>query len=93
MKHIVIVDDDRINLDCATMALGDKYKITTLGSGKQAVQTIPGDVPDLLLLDVSMPFVDGFAVAEQLRAAQSPIPNPQSPIPNPQSPLLFKNLN
>ena len=68
MKHIVIVDDDRINLDCATMALGDKYKITTLGSGKQAVQTIPGDVPDLLLLDVSMPFVDGFSVAEQLRA-------------------------
>ncbi|MBP3295263.1 MAG: response regulator [Lachnospiraceae bacterium] len=68
MKHIVIVDDDRINLDCASMALGDKYKITTLGSGKQAVQTIPNDVPDLLLLDVSMPFVDGFSVAEQLRA-------------------------
>ena len=68
MKHIVIVDDDRINLDCAVMALGENYKITTLGSGKQAVSMVPEDVPDLLLLDASMPFVDGFQVAEQLRA-------------------------
>ena len=68
MKSILIVDDDKINLDVAVMALGDKYKITTMASGKQALSSIAENLPDLLLVDVAMPFVDGFQVAEQLRA-------------------------
>ncbi|MBR1472444.1 MAG: diguanylate cyclase [Lachnospiraceae bacterium] len=68
MKHILIVDDDRVNLDCARATLGGQYKITAVISGGQAMQFLAANLPDLILLDINMPFMDGYEVMNRLKA-------------------------
>ncbi len=68
MKHILIIDDDRINLDCARMSLSRQYKITATISGGQALQFLAANMPDLILLDINMPFMDGYEVMNRLKA-------------------------
>jgi DNA-binding NarL/FixJ family response regulator len=41
--------------------------------GEAALRAVADDAPDILLLDVSLPDMSGFAVAEQLKAANSPV--------------------
>ena len=52
MKHILIVDDDRINIDCAKIALGSLYKLSTCSSGPNAMKFLETTIPDLILLDI-----------------------------------------
>ena len=68
MKHILIIDDDRINLDCARMSLSRQYKITATISGRQALQFLASNSPDLILLDLNMPFMDGYEVMNRIKA-------------------------
>lgn len=68
MKHILIIDDDKINLDCARMSLSRQYKITGTISGRQALQYLAGNIPDLILLDLNMPFMDGYEVMKRIKA-------------------------
>ena len=68
MKHILIIDDDRINLDCARMSLSRQYKITATISGRQALQFLAANSPDLILLDLNMPFMDGYEVMKHIKA-------------------------
>ena len=70
MKHILVVDDEKINLNCASAALNGKYKVTTAMSGKQALQFLSVTIPDIVLLDINMPLMDGFQVMEQMRAQE-----------------------
>ena len=68
MKHILIIDDDRINLDCARKSLTRQYKITATISGRQALQFLETNSPDLILLDLNMPFMDGYEVMGEIKA-------------------------
>ena len=68
MKHILIIDDDKINLDCARMTLGKQYKISATISGQQALQFLAANIPDLILLDLNMPFMDGIEVMNRIKA-------------------------
>lgn len=70
MKHILVVDDEKINLNCASAALNGHYKVTTAMSGKQALQFLSVTVPDIVLLDINMPLMNGFEVMEQMRAQE-----------------------
>ncbi|UCH98354.1 MAG: hybrid sensor histidine kinase/response regulator [Candidatus Aminicenantes bacterium] len=45
----------------------EEYRISAVGNGKQALEMIPEIRPDLVLLDIMMPGMDGFAVCEQLK--------------------------
>jgi len=68
-KTVLIVDDTQANLDIIAKLLEPEYRVRLALSGKsalQAVQICP--VPDLILLDVMMPDMDGYAVLEQLKA-------------------------
>ncbi len=67
MKHILIVDDNKMNLVSAKNALADDYKVTAVTSGVQALKFLEKNVPDLVLLDINMPEMDGFEVMTQLR--------------------------
>ncbi|MCR5249643.1 MAG: diguanylate cyclase [Lachnospiraceae bacterium] len=71
MKHVLIVDDDTVNLDCAKIVLGTQYKLSTCASGLQAMQFLSTSIPDLILLDLNMPFMDGFEVISRIRSNQS----------------------
>lgn len=66
MKHILIVDDVATNLKCASEVLKDTYEVTTAKSGEQALLLLGERIPDLILLDINMPGMDGYEVMEQL---------------------------
>ena len=68
--HILVVDDDPMNLKVAERLLGRNYSVDTAVSGKDAIEKLTSDgvVTDLILLDIHMPDEDGFAVIEKLKA-------------------------
>ena len=67
--RILIVDDTRANVDILVAALRDDYKLSVALSGESALQSIERSRPDLVLLDILMPGIDGFEVCRRLRAA------------------------
>lgn len=67
MKHILIVDDVTTNLKCAAEVLKDTYDVTTAKSGKAALQILREMQPDLIMLDVNMPEMNGFEVMERIK--------------------------
>lgn len=67
-KTIMVVDDMAAILEHARQILKDDYKLIPCMSGKQALEIIPKRRPDLVLLDVNMPEMDGFEVLSTLKA-------------------------
>lgn len=70
MRHILIVDDNKTNLLSAKSALADEYKITAVTSGEQALLFLEKNVPDLILLDINMPEMDGLEVMERIKRSE-----------------------
>jgi response regulator RpfG family c-di-GMP phosphodiesterase len=67
--HILIVDDERFNIKTLTELLREDYKIMAAKTGEQALKTVRGEIlPDLILLDIMMPGIDGYEVCEKLKA-------------------------
>lgn len=66
---ILLVDDNETNLDILRARLeAGGYEITTAADGEEALEVILTRQPDLVLLDVMMPKVDGFEVCRRVRA-------------------------
>ncbi len=66
---ILIVDDNPTNLDVISEALSDAgYNIAIATSGERALKQIERRIPDLILLDVMMPGIDGFETCQRLKA-------------------------
>ena len=68
MKTILVVDDDKLNLNNAMKILSPTHKVVPVPSGKMALNYLGKNIPDLILLDVLMPEMDGFEVMSQIRA-------------------------
>jgi DNA-binding response OmpR family regulator len=68
-KRILIVDDQRDICAMLEQVLGPAgYDTTSVNTGKEAIASVLDDAPDLILLDVSMPDMDGYAVATMIKA-------------------------
>lgn len=67
MKRILMVDDVTTNLKCAMEVLKGAYEITTAKSGRQAFVLMREFIPDLILLDINMPEMNGYEVMEKLK--------------------------
>jgi DNA-binding response OmpR family regulator len=68
---ILIVDDDPLNVDYLEQALADLgYETRSATNGQEALDTVAAEAPDLILLDVMMPVMDGFAVCRRLKAQE-----------------------
>lgn len=68
MKNIIlVVDDDKTNLTLAHKILLPHYRIAATNSGMGALKYLESNHPDLILLDINMPEMDGFEVMEKLR--------------------------
>ena len=67
MKKILIVDDTPSNIDILVGFLGDSYELLISLDGYQALSILENDTPDLILLDIRMPGIDGFEVCKNLR--------------------------
>jgi two-component system cell cycle response regulator DivK len=68
MKTIAVVEDNADNRLLLHAFLGDKYRITEYETGQAALEGIRESLPDLVLLDVSLPGMDGIAVLGHIRA-------------------------
>jgi putative two-component system response regulator len=64
---ILVVDDTRINIDILVNILGDDYEVSVAMDGQEALDTIENARPDLILLDIMMPIMDGYTVIEKLK--------------------------
>lgn len=65
-RHIVIVDDEPVNLELAENALNGAYKLTKLISGEQLLKLLTRIRPDMILLDVQMPGMNGYEILEKI---------------------------
>lgn len=67
-QKILIVDDEPFNVDYLEQELDDLNYIThSANNGREALDSISSDPPDLILLDIMMPVMDGFDVLRQLK--------------------------
>ncbi|WP_094229244.1 response regulator [Methanolobus psychrotolerans] len=64
---ILIVDDEPLNVELLSVYLGDRYEIITSYNGKDALDKLKKESPDLILLDVMMPEMDGYHVCRIIR--------------------------
>lgn len=71
LATILIVDDEITNIEIMNAALEDVYEICFATSGEQAIEIACAILPDLVLLDVMMPGIDGFEVCARLK--QDPV--------------------
>ena len=65
---ILVVDDIEANVDILVEVLGDEYDVSVAMDGKSALEGIEEDPPDLILLDIMMPDMDGYEVCRRLKA-------------------------
>ena len=68
MKTIFVVDDSDTNLAKAEEALEDQFNVMTLPSAAKMFELLEKIKPDLILLDIEMPVMDGFSALERLKA-------------------------
>jgi DNA-binding response OmpR family regulator len=70
-SKILIVDDEPFNVDYLEQELADLgYETISATNGQQALEYVAAEAPDLILLDVMMPVMDGFTVCRLLKAQE-----------------------
>jgi len=67
LKTIFIVDDEQTNLKIGASALSDHFNVFTFNSGFNLMKRLEKQIPDLILLDVQMPEMDGYEVIKRLK--------------------------
>lgn len=68
MAKILIVEDDPLIVKIYTTRLtADGYQVLSADNGEQGLALAEKEIPDLIILDIMMPKMDGFGVLEKLR--------------------------
>ena len=75
-SRVLIVDDTKFNVDIIVAALKQEYKLTVAMSGNDALAQVKKSLPDLILLDIMMPEMDGHQVCLKLKADPATISIP-----------------
>ncbi|MBF0574097.1 MAG: response regulator, partial [Desulfamplus sp.] len=66
--NILIVDDTEENIDILSDLLGEDYEVIVAMNGTDALQAVAENHPDLILLDIMMPGIDGYEVCKRLKS-------------------------
>ena len=67
-KTILVVDDEAVNcrlVDAILTPLG--YRVFTASNGEEALQKVETAIPDVILLDIMMPVMDGYETVRRLK--------------------------
>ena len=68
MKRIAVIEDNPDNRLLLSALLEERFEVLEFASGAEALEQMPAQRPDLVLLDISLPGMDGIAVLRLLRA-------------------------
>ena len=69
MPRILLVEDNEMNRDMLSRRLQRKgYSVLIAVDGEQGLATAYSEIPDLILMDISLPFIDGYEVTRRLKA-------------------------
>lgn len=72
MIDILIVEDNELNRDMLTRRLERKgYRVSSVGDGQQALESIATNCPDIVLMDMDLPVLDGWSTCGELRKNES----------------------
>jgi sigma-B regulation protein RsbU (phosphoserine phosphatase) len=69
--RVLIVDDVKANVDILVQSLSGDYKLSVALGGQQAMDAVLRSPPDLILLDIMMPDIDGYEICRRLRAEEA----------------------
>ena len=67
-KRILVVDDTEFNRDLVVQLLEDEYEIVIAENGAEALRMTDEKRPDLILMDLGMPVMDGWEATRRLKA-------------------------
>jgi sigma-B regulation protein RsbU (phosphoserine phosphatase) len=70
-SRVLVVDDSEANVDVLVQALRDEYKLSVAMDGETALRAIEKNPPDIVLLDIMMPGIDGYEVCRRIRANEA----------------------
>lgn len=68
MKKILIIEDVELNLELLTQLLEDEYELIAAKDGEQGVIMAAQERPDLILMDMSLPVMNGWEATRRLKA-------------------------
>jgi CheY-like chemotaxis protein len=74
MKTILIVEDIELNIDLLVQILEDDYSLLVAKDGAEGVALTEQHKPDLVLMDISLPVMDGYEATRRIRASFSSLP-------------------
>jgi len=67
-KRVLAVDDNELNLEIIKKVLDDEYNLKTATTGEKALEIAVDYRPDIILLDIMLPDMDGYEICQQIRA-------------------------
>ena len=70
MRTILIVEDVELNVELLVQLLEDDYDLVVAADGEQGVALAQQERPDLILMDMSLPILDGFEATRRIKADQ-----------------------
>jgi CheY-like chemotaxis protein len=68
MRRILVVEDQALNMDLLVQLLEDEYEVLTATDGEAGIELADRERPDLILMDLSLPVIDGWEAARRLKA-------------------------
>ncbi len=74
MKTILIVEDIELNIDLLTQLLEDDYHLLVARNGEEGVEMTHLHRPDLILMDISLPVMDGYDATRVIRKTFEALP-------------------
>ena len=68
MKKILVIEDVEFNRDLLVQLLEDDYEVLTAVNGQEGIALAERELPDLVLMDLSLPVIDGWEAARRMKA-------------------------
>jgi two-component system cell cycle response regulator DivK len=70
MKKILVVEDQELNMDLLVELLEDEYQVLQATDGAAGIELAVRERPDLIIMDLSLPVVDGWEATRRIKASQ-----------------------